>query len=58
VSSSPINPLTGRRESPAFEGVAQALFEIVAVAVLAFVVATSLVGILYGCVLLWVVMLA
>lgn len=56
MSRYPINPRTGRREPPPFEGCGQRLFEIVAVVVLAPVVITLLAGLVYACIQLWLLM--
>ncbi len=53
----PINPRTGRREPPVFEGVVQGLFEVVAVLVVGFIGITLVAALLYGCVALWAAML-
>lgn len=53
----PVNPRTGLRQPPAFEGVGTALFEIVAVIVIGFIVVTMIAALLYECVALWSLML-
>jgi hypothetical protein len=54
----PLNPRTGRREPPPFEGMGTALFEMIACLVLGFVVITLMAAMLYGCVALWTLMLS
>ena len=57
MSRYPINPRTGRREPPPGAEVGQRVFEAIAAVVLAFVALTLVAGVLYGCVMLWQLML-
>lgn len=58
MGSYPINPRTGRREPPAFADFGKVVVDIVAVLVLGFIGFTIIAALLYGCVAMWLLMLA